>query len=111
MITADFPKEHCSVVVKESRIQGDFLRKISRMDGVWAVKYPGGIYGRAGTPDVLLSVMGRFVAIEFKVPGNKPTQIQLLMQKKIRSTGSISEICDNVDDAIEIVEKVIRGEL
>jgi hypothetical protein len=73
------------------------------------VKYPGGTYGRKGVPDLILSVKGRFLAIEVKKPGGKTSQIQLLEQEKIRSTGSRSEIVESFVEAKLIILEVWNG--
>jgi hypothetical protein len=54
-------------------------------------------------------VKGRFLAIEVKKPGGKPSQIQLLEQAKIRMTGSRSEIVETVDEAKKIILEVLNG--
>ena len=95
--------------MKESDIQTKILRWAEKLPEVWIVKYPGGTYGRKGIPDLLLSVKGKFLAIEVKKPGGKPTQMQLLEQEKIRSTGSRSEIVESFVEAKLIVLEVWNG--
>ena len=96
--------------MKESEIQTKILRWAEKLPEVWIVKYPGGTYGRKGVPDLLLSVKGKFLAIEVKKPGGKPSQIQLLEQAKIRMTGSRSEIVETVDEAKKIILEVLNGD-
>ena len=93
----------------ESEIQTKILRWAEKTPEVWIVKYPGGTYGRKGVPDLILSVKGRFLAIEVKKPGGKPSQIQLLEQGKIRSTGSRSEIVESFVEAKLIILEVWNG--
>ena len=95
--------------MKESDIQTKILRWAEKLTGVWIVKYPGGTYGRKGIPDLLLSVKGKFLAIEVKKPGGKPTQMQLLEQKKIRSTGSRSEIVESFVEAKKIILEILEN--
>ena len=93
----------------ESEIQTKILRWAEKISEVWIVKYPGGTYGRKGVPDLILSVKGRFLAIEVKKPGGKPSQIQLLEREKIRSTGSRSEIVESFVEAKLIILEVWNG--
>ena len=94
----------------ESEIQTKILRWAEKIPEVWIVKYPGGTYGRKGVPDLILSVKGRFLAIEVKKPGGKPSQIQLLEQAMIRLTGSRSEIVESFVEAKLIILEVWNGE-
>jgi hypothetical protein len=95
--------------VKESDIQTKILRWAEKLPEIWIVKYPGGTYGRKGVPDLLLSVKGKFLAIEVKKPGGKPTQMQLMEQEKIRMTGSRSEIVESFVEAKDIILEVLNG--
>ncbi len=95
--------------MKESDIQTKILRWAEKLPEIWIVKYPGGTYGRKGVPDLLLSVKGKFLAIEVKKPGGKPTQMQLMEQEKIRMTGSRSEIVESFVEAKDIILEVLNG--
>jgi hypothetical protein len=93
----------------ESKIQADFLKWIEKQVGVWIVKYPGGIFGKTGTPDVILCVQGKFVAIEMKKLDGYRRKMQEYQQKKIRSSGGICEFCDTLESAKELVISVMEG--
>ena len=90
----------------ELKTQTKFLKWISEQPDCWAVKYPGGIYGKNGTPDVIIAVRGVFLAIELKAPGKTPTKLQMETMRQIRSAGSRSEWADSLEDAVAIVERV-----
>lgn len=92
--------------MSESEIQAKFLKWCSDKDWIWVCKYPGGTYGKAGTPDTLMSVLGIFLAIEFKTQTGKQSEIQKYEQLKIRMSGSISEVARSLEEAIAIVETV-----
>ncbi|MCM8750408.1 hypothetical protein NET02_14755 [Thermomicrobiaceae bacterium CFH 74404] len=49
------------------------VRDYLRLVGAWELKVLGGLGQRPGVPDVLACVQGRFVAIEVKRPGRRPT--------------------------------------
>lgn len=62
----------------------DFLTK----HGSWFIKYWGGAkFTKEGIPDILACIDGKFVAIEVKAPNGKPTVVQLVTLRKIRTTG------------------------
>ena len=76
---------------------------------VWTYKVPGGYYGMNGVPDLLCSVAGKFVALEVKRPGGKPTKLQLFRIAEIRDSGGVAEIVESREEAIVIVEKVLNA--
>ena len=61
----------------------------------WAARYPD-VYlvrvvqaGSSGVPDLLLCIRGRFVGVECKAPGKKPTALQLKHGADIARTGGL----------------------
>lgn len=56
-------------------------------------------YGNAGVPDFLVCYKGRFIGIECKAQGNKPTALQLKNFKDIEEAGGTVWLVDesNVD--------------
>lgn len=63
--------------------------------------------GEVGCPAGL--VVGRFIAIEVKQPGKKPTAVQLKFIDIVRSFGGAACWVDNVADALAFVERVRMG--
>jgi Holliday junction resolvase len=59
----------------------------------------------AGTPDILACYRGRLIAIEVKLPGNKPTQIQLDAHARIKEAGGIVLMAYDADE----VNKFLGG--
>ena len=60
----------------ETKIQRqiqDYLRKI----GAYEFKVHGEIFMRAGIPDIIACFNGKFIGIEVKDEGNKPSELQL----------------------------------
>jgi len=49
--------------------------------------------GMKGVSDIIACYKGKFIAIELKIPGNRPTRLQEHFHKKIRSAGGIAEVC------------------
>lgn len=78
-----------------------------KANGIWIVKYPAGIYGSTGTPDLIACVKGKFVAIEMKRKGGKIRAMQLRNQEQISKAGGICEIFEGAAEAIEFIESLV----
>ena len=85
------------------------ILKFLRYNGCVAWKTTGGIYGNAGMPDILSvlpyssGIGGRFLAIECKSKGKKPTEIQKQWLKEFRACGSIAFYVDNWESAQNVL--------
>lgn len=60
--------------------------------GCWYVKFFANSFTKAGIPDILACVNGRFVGIEVKAATGHPSELQLAHQKQIRKAGGVSII-------------------
>lgn len=89
--------------MKESALQKK-IQKLIESYGGWVVKYHGSQYSKAGVPDLLACIHGRFLAIEVKLPGNKATKIQDAEIKRVREAGGTAFVADNV----EMVEQFLH---
>lgn len=58
--------------------------------GAYAVNYIGGQYAKAGTPDILACLDGRFIGIEAKAGSNKPTMLQIIALREIDKAGGLA---------------------
>jgi hypothetical protein len=70
------------------------------LDGVGAYYHmavPMGLGTR--TVDFLICYKGRFIGLETKAPGEKPTALQELCMKKIREAGGETLVIDSVEMA------------
>jgi|SRR5690606_6550653 len=92
----------------ESTIVASIMRWLKKQPGVKAEKTHGGMYGRAGKPDISGCVNGRRFEIEVKRPGNKPTKLQLKELEEWRKAGAITGVAYSLEDAKEILKDVIR---
>jgi Holliday junction resolvase len=68
------------------------IKKFLKDRGCWYVKYFANRNTRAGIPDILACVNGRFVAIEVKAENGKPTELQKWNVEQIKSSGGIAMI-------------------
>lgn len=63
----------------------------------------------AKTLDFLISVAGRFVAIETKAPGKKPTPLQEFTIEQIKAAGGLVFVVDGkerLDEAMVVLRKL-----
>lgn len=60
--------------------------------GARVYKIHGNAFQEAGTPDLLCCLAGRFIGLEVKKRGNKPTYIQEASLRTIRKAGGIAGV-------------------
>jgi hypothetical protein len=75
---------------------------------IWCVKYPGGIFGKAGTPDVLCCVRGRFVAFEVKRSGGKRSRSQELVAAAIAAAGGSVHCVSSLQEVQDVVLLLLK---
>lgn len=92
----------------ESTIVASIMRWLKKQPGVKAEKTHGGMYGRAGKPDISGCVNGRRFEIEVKRPGNKPTKLQLKELREWSEAGAITGVAYSLEDVKELLKDVIR---
>lgn len=63
-------------------------------------------FGNAGVPDILCCHKGRFIAIECKANGGKPTRLQISNLEAIARAGGIALVIDetNVSSLKQLLE-------
>ena len=85
-------------MTKEQDIQTTIMNYISSIGGL-PIKFNNiGIYAKAGVSDILACIKGRFVAIEVKKPGGKPSALQLQFIAAINNIGGLAFWADNLQD-------------
>ena len=83
---------------KEQDIQTKIMEYITSIGGL-PIKFNNiGIYAKAGVSDILACIKGRFVAIEVKKPGNKPSKLQENFIDGVNSIGGLAFWADNLKD-------------
>jgi hypothetical protein len=68
-----------------------------KAQGAYAVNYIGGLHANNGTPDILACLDGRFIGIEAKAGGNKPTELQLVNLRKIHVAGGLALVINETN--------------
>jgi hypothetical protein len=64
-------------------------------------------FGRSGVPDIICCVNGRFLAVECKAGGNKPTALQEKEMADIRKQGGIAIVVN--EDNLTMLGSILRG--
>ncbi|KAI3350124.1 hypothetical protein [Clostridium botulinum] len=62
--------------MKESQFQEKVIKFLNSLDNTWHVKIWGGGFMRAGIPDIIACINGRFVAIELKADTGIVSELQ-----------------------------------
>ena len=65
----------------------DYIQQQLRDAGAYVTKNHGGAFQPRGRPDLEVCFRGLYLAIEVKVPGNKPTTVQSFTLDEIRDAG------------------------
>lgn len=90
----------------EGKVKAAISRAISKYKGVYKfMPVPNG-YGPSSL-DYLLCYNGRFIGIEAKAPGKKPTARQKQTMEEIKRAGGIAIVIDTVKGAEE-VERILE---
>jgi Holliday junction resolvase len=92
------PKKHV-----EQDIQKDILDYLRSVGALPFKQNQIGIYAEKGVPDILACYCGRFIAIEVKIPGKKPTKIQQHYLDTLDAIGGFAIRADCVDDVEHLI--------
>lgn len=66
-------------------------------------------FGRSGVPDIVCCVSGKFLAIECKANGNKPTALQIREIESIRRNDGVAIIVDETNwDMVRGLIRMLR---
>lgn len=84
--------------------------KILREEGVYYFFPATHGYGRSGVPDIICCVAGKFLAIECKAGGNKPTALQVREIETIRQAGGVAVVTDETNwDMVSGLVRKLKG--
>lgn len=105
--------------IKESDILRDCLAYLNTIPGCWAFRMNSGAiagehngkkrffrFGMTGMTDIIGIYEGRFLAIEIKRPGNKPTEAQAAFMASVRHYGGIAFWVDNLDTLVNVMTHI-----
>lgn len=91
----------------EGKVKKKVKEILTSMGAYYAMPVGAG-YGHAGTPDFLVCHRGRFIAIETKAAGNKPTALQEATMQRIREAGGRALVIDETN--VETLRKELDHE-
>jgi hypothetical protein len=89
----------------EAKVKAKVKRILNDIGAYYAMPATGG-YGSSGVPDFLICHHGKFVAVECKANGGKPTALQLKHLDDIRKAGGIALLID--ETTVETLRKELE---
>ena len=94
---------------KETLLKIKVLQALKKLPNTWFLKTQE--VARSGTPDILASVNGIFVAIELKTEDGVISKLQEYNLKRIEDTGGVSIVLTpgNLDASILLLEMLAKG--
>ena len=87
----------------ENKIQAKILKELKKA-GIYAHKNI--TTNKKGIPDIICCVHGKYLALEIKQPGGKPTELQLYNIKQIRESGGMAQVVYSWNDVEEILRSM-----
>lgn len=93
---------------KETLLKIKVLQALKRLPRTWFLKTQE--VARSGTPDILASVNGIFVALELKTEDGVISKLQEYNLKRIEDTGGVSIVLtpDNLEASIQFLENIAK---
>ena len=82
----------------EKKVKEKVKKILNKIGAYYCMPATGG-YGASGVPDIIACYQGRFIGIECKANGNKPTALQKKHLNDIKNSKGLSLLIDesNVD--------------
>lgn len=87
------------------------IKKFFRKEGLYYFKFWGTMYTRAGVPDLIVCVNGRFLGVEVKSDVGRPSEIQMENIRQIRENGGFAIVVhpDQIQSLLDIVSELQDG--
>lgn len=89
----------------EAKVKAKVVKLLRQYNAYYFFPSANG-YGRSGIPDIVCCVNGKFVAIECKAGGNKPTELQISEINAIRRAKGTAAVIN--EDNIDLVEQILK---
>lgn len=89
----------------ERKVKSQVRRVLEELGAYYVMPVTGG-YGNSGAPDFLVCLDGRFIGIECKAGGNKPTALQEKNLRLIRQANGISLVID--ENNVEMLKSLLN---
>ena len=94
----------------EKKVKTKVVAQLKTLGAYYFYPVTGG-YGASGVPDIVACLKGRFIGIECKANGNKPTALQKMNLDNIAAQGGIALVIDetNVNELKGMIENVLES--
>jgi hypothetical protein len=94
----------------EKKVKAKVVAQLKTLGAYYFYPVTGG-YGASGVPDIVACLKGRFIGIECKANGNKPTALQQMNLDNIAAQGGIALVIDetNVNELKGMIENVLES--
>jgi Holliday junction resolvase len=94
----------------EKKVKTKVVAQLQTLGAYYFYPVTGGS-GASGVPDLVACLKGRFIGIECKANGNKPTALQQMNLDKIAAQGGIALVIDetNVNELKGMIENVLES--
>ena len=89
----------------EKKVKEKVKKILNKIGAYYCMPATGG-YGASGVPDIIACYQGRFIGIECKANGNKPTALQKKHLSDIKNTKGVSLLID--ESNIDMLEYLIN---
>lgn len=109
-------QKHARKEVIDTAAEKQFENKIKnflKKEGAWLIKYwAGAPYTKAGVPDILACINGRFLGIEIKARGGRPSELQIYNLHQIDNAGGIAILLypDDYEGFVLLVRAIQSGD-
>lgn len=91
----------------EAKVKKKVRAMLEKHEAYYAMPATGG-YGASGVPDFLVCHHGRFIGVECKANGGKPTALQLNNMKQIERAGGVTLVINETN--IDELETLLRSQ-
>ena len=92
--------------MKEQKLIDQIKAYLKDRPDTFYFKSHGGFYGTAGIPDIIICHKGKFVGLECKAKGRKPTLLQQLTINKIKKACGIAVVVYSLDEVKELLKQI-----
>lgn len=95
--------------VSEKNIENKIKNYLKQHD-IYYFKVHGNGFMRAGIPDIVACINGKFVGIEVKRPGGKASPLQLINIENIIKNKGFAYIVYSFEEAKKIIDEALKSE-
>jgi Holliday junction resolvase len=101
------------VATPESRVKTRVKKILDKYPLTYKFMPATGGYGKSGVPDIVACIDGKFVCVECKANGNKPTALQKKNLEEIAKSGGYAFVVDDSSIGVFILtlDNVVNGRL